>query len=125
MAVRDLNSSSEYEWFDTIERMDRTPWLRPGIYRASMESSRDPKNPGRQQIRPVHSQRNTDNRICNFLIHASAPPHFLTGCISPGTETPQGIKDSDKAMEKLFKCLGNFQPGKQVYIRVDGVRPAN
>ena len=122
MAVRDCENN-EYMWFDTIERMDGAPWLRPGFYNAAMENSVDAKNPGRQQIRPVHTQRNSENRICNFLIHPSAKPHFLTGCIAPGTEDVGGLLDSSDSLELIFDCLGGFQPGKQVFLRVDGAMP--
>jgi len=111
--------------YDTIERMDGTVWLRPGVYKAAMELSVDERNPGRRQIRPVHSQRNNKNRICNFLIHASAPPHFLEGCVAPGYESARGLEASRQSLETIFLSLGGFEPGKQVLFNVSGTMPAN
>ncbi len=115
----------DYVAYDTIERMDGTPWLRPGLYHAAMEESVDPKNPGRRQIRPVHSQRNSEGRICNFLIHPSAPPHFLTGCVAPGYESARGLEASKESLETIFRILGGFEPGKRVHLSVSGIMPAN
>lgn len=122
MIVRGIHV--DFVTYDTIERMDGTPWLRPSTYRAAMEVSVDPKNPGRHQIRPVHSQRNSEGRICNFLIHASAPPHLLTGCVAPGYESARGLEASNDALETIFRCLGGFQSGKQVFFEVSGTMPA-
>jgi len=115
----------EYIVYDTVERMDGTPWLRPGLYKAAMEESVDERNPGRRQIRPSHTQRNSEGRICNFLIHASSPPHFLTGCIAPGYESAEGLAQSSEALETIFLSLGGFEPGKQVHLNISGSMPAN
>ena len=114
---------SDYIVYDTIERMDRTPWMRPGVYKAKMETSTN--FPGRKQIRPVHSQRNDEGNICNFLIHPSPPPHNLWGCVAPGYESGRGLEASSAAMDTILHCLGGFGVGKQVFFRVSGVRPAN
>ncbi len=123
MIIRGINVN--YVVYDTIERMDGTPWLRPGLYHAAMEESVDPNNPGRRQIRPVHSQRNSEGRICNFLIHPSAPPHFLTGCVAPGYESARGLEASKESLETIFLSLGSFEPGKRVHLSVSGIMPAN
>ncbi|NJN48057.1 MAG: hypothetical protein HC808_18040 [Candidatus Competibacteraceae bacterium] len=94
MIVRGIDS--DYLVYDTIERMDGKVWLKPGLYQAKMELSTN--NPGRRQIRPIHTQRNDKNNICNFLIHPSKPPHFLLGCVAPGYESARGIEASKEAL---------------------------
>lgn len=123
MVVRGMHV--DHVTYDTIERMDGTVWLKPGVYNAAMEISVDQRNPGRRQIRPVHSQRNNQDRICNFLIHASAPPHFLEGCVAPGYESARGLEASPSSLETLFLALGGFEAGKPVLFNVSGVMPAN
>lgn len=123
MIVRGLHV--DYVAYDTIERMDGTVWLRPGLYHAAMEISVDKRNPGRRQIRPVHSQRNNKGNICNFLIHPSAPPHFLEGCVAPGYESARGLEASKSSLETIFLSLGGFEAGKQVLFNISGVMPAN
>lgn len=123
MVVRGMHV--DYVTYDTIERMDGTVWLKPGVYNAAMEISVDKRNPGRRQIRPVHSQRNNEGRVCNFLIHPSAPPHFLEGCVAPGYESARGLEASKPSLETIFLSLGGFEAGKQVLFNVSGIMPAN
>lgn len=121
MVVRGLHV--DYVTYDTIERMDGTVWLKPGLYHAAMEISVDKRNPGRRQIRPAHSQRNDKGNICNFLIHPSAPPHFLEGCVAPGHESARGLEASKQSLETIFLSLGGFEPGKPVLFDISGVMP--
>ncbi|MCP5133948.1 MAG: hypothetical protein H6976_10225 [Gammaproteobacteria bacterium] len=92
------------------------PWKSPSIREIR----------GVSEIRPVHSQRNNKGRICNFLIHASAPPHFLEGCVAPGYESARGLEaSSQSSLETIFLSLGGFEAGKPVLFNVSGVMPAN
>jgi hypothetical protein len=118
--------------FDTLERLDRRVWLRPGTYSAKMEESpggmkekgTDGKWRTRRQIRPKHDFKAKDGTgPAPILIHSGNVPNDFEGCIGVGVESPSGIVESVKSMEAIFDLLGGFKAGTVVTLEVKGELP--
>ena len=131
--------------FDTIERAGGYVALKPGLYMAFMEQSKNhgtwtnaagkvisakdagltdgAKFTGRRQLRPQHDQTNNKGVKAAILVHAGSKPSHFVGCIGVGEKSTEGLTKSATSIATMFKLLGGYKDGKAVYLKVVGDPP--
>ena len=106
----------------TIERRGGYVSVPLGEFEIQMEFSPTKKVDGqpRKQFRIYgHNVTNDRGKLAALLIHLGNYPHHITGCIAPGiSELRNGVGQSKKAMEEIFKFCGCFGAGKKARLVV-------
>lgn len=106
--------------FPTIERGGVYVSLKIGQYEMKHSKKKRKGAPGGV----INCLQCTDSPIDQILIHDALNDSSvnLAGCIAPGMEKKpppgQGILESEKAMEEIWKLLGGYSIGKLVTLNV-------